>query len=121
MRPDIDAGPIGRKCSASNGPLPGEPAGAAACSDRPTSDCAPNAAINNATSMKGRKCLIATLQGIDSEWCELYGPRGYARPVSRTTLSQKLIRKPSSTRRGAAPVARAVDWPKVADRRLPTG
>ena len=35
MRPDIDAGPIGRKCSVSNG----WPAGSAAapCSDRPTS------------------------------------------------------------------------------------
>jgi hypothetical protein len=40
MRPDIEAGPIGRKCSASNGPAGADRAGAADadCSDRTTSD-----------------------------------------------------------------------------------
>ena len=36
MRPDIDAGPIGRKCRASNGPEAGGLTGAA-CSARPVS------------------------------------------------------------------------------------
>jgi hypothetical protein len=35
-RPDIDAGPIGRKCRASNDPPAA--AGAEDCSERPTSD-----------------------------------------------------------------------------------
>ena len=38
MRPDIDAGPIGRKCSDSNGLVPATAPAAAPCWPRPTMD-----------------------------------------------------------------------------------
>jgi len=44
MRPDIDAGPIGRKCSESNNPPADAVEEAGACAKRKASDCAPNAA-----------------------------------------------------------------------------
>src|SRR5438093_2038390 len=62
MRPDIDAGPVGRKCSASNGP-PGDAfAGAGDCPERPTIDCAPDAAARMRARAMNRYCLMEGLQ-----------------------------------------------------------
>src|SRR5262245_44866536 len=43
------------------------------------------------------------------------------RHVATRDTTQKFRRNPSSTCRGAAPFARPVDRPNVAERRLPTG
>src|SRR6185503_18520001 len=65
MRPDIDAGPIGRKCSVSNGPagvaLPVAAAGR--CSERTTSDCAAKAPASMRASAMKRTCFMAGLRG----------------------------------------------------------
>src|SRR6185295_17150815 len=64
MRPDIDAGPIGRKCSVSNGPagvaLPVAAAGR--CSERTTSDCAAKAPPSMRASAMKRTCFMAGLR-----------------------------------------------------------
>ena len=60
MRPDIDAGPIDRKWSVSNGPAPAVAAGegcAKTDSERPASDCAPKAATS--ASARKKECFMA--------------------------------------------------------------
>ena len=54
MRPDIDAGPIGRKCSVSNGPAGAPPPDCA----RPTSDGPPNARAAATPAASKPKCFI---------------------------------------------------------------
>src|SRR4051794_33178700 len=62
MRPDIDAGPIGRKCSDSNGLVPwtAEPP---ADWPRPTIDWAPNAAPSTHRSIRTRADFICVSSG----------------------------------------------------------
>src|SRR5258708_2555788 len=66
MRPDIDAGPIERKCSVSNGPPPATPADEDACAKRPAIDGAPNAANSaTASSINTRNGFMAD----SGRWC----------------------------------------------------
>ena len=65
MRPDIEAGPIGRKCSDSNGLFPvTADAGAGPCWPRPTMDCAPNAAASAPIRMRTRTGFIYELRQV---------------------------------------------------------
>src|SRR6185436_6731104 len=59
MRPDIDAGPIGRKWSASNGPSPDRADGAGGCAERTTSDWPPTAAARMSASVMKRRSFMA--------------------------------------------------------------
>src|SRR3989441_5387280 len=63
IRPDMPAGPIGRKRSVSNGP-PAETAvdDAGVWSERPTIDCAPKAAKRARTRARNRDGLMERLQ-----------------------------------------------------------
>src|SRR5579872_6615088 len=65
MRPDIDAGPIERKCSPSNGPAEA-PADAGAEADWlwPTSDCAANAATSADRSVRKRRDFMSQTPGL---------------------------------------------------------
>src|SRR5262252_6100023 len=67
MRPDIDAGPIGRKWRESKGPPPGMAALAVAdcdCATRLPSELGPNAAPSAASRMRTRTDFMADSRGM---------------------------------------------------------